>query len=90
MRTYLARWPDGTISILMADTLVELYDRLDEEGQPEFAKVFYCPRGFHISASAKMDGIFVDAWKGKLKRIRWPEDIFEQVYSPETAAAKKN
>lgn len=48
MSTYLAEWPDGTISVLSAENIVDLFWRLDVEGNPFAAKVCKLPSRFHI------------------------------------------
>ena len=40
MNTFLVKWPNGTISILTADTNRHLYDLLDTEGDPDEALVY--------------------------------------------------
>jgi hypothetical protein len=37
MNTYLAKWPDGSVSLVDAETEVDLYRCLDTEGDPECA-----------------------------------------------------
>lgn len=33
-KTYMALWPDGTVSIVKAATPLDLFDALDEESNP--------------------------------------------------------
>ena len=40
MNTFLVKWPNGTVSILTADTNRHLYDLLDTEGDPDEALVY--------------------------------------------------
>jgi len=49
MKVYLCKWPNGTISILTANSKRELYLLLDYEGDPEQANVYKLPARFHIT-----------------------------------------
>jgi len=40
MNIFVAKWPNGTISIVSADTNRHLYDILDTEGNPEEASIY--------------------------------------------------
>lgn len=40
MNIFIAKWPNGTISIVSADTNRHLYDILDTEGSPEDASIY--------------------------------------------------
>jgi len=40
MKTYIAQWPDGTISIVSAEDRADLFWKLDSEGCPACAKIF--------------------------------------------------
>ena len=74
MKVYLCKWPNGTISILTANSKRELFLLLDYEGDPEQANVYKLPNGFHISTevinrkiSADMCGYFAEAKCRKVK-----------------------
>ena len=43
MKTYIAKWPNGTISILSAKNEDDLLLRLDSEASPSQAKIFRVP-----------------------------------------------
>ena len=43
MRMYYLRWPNGVHTIAVAPTVLELWDLLTEEGEPESALVFELP-----------------------------------------------
>ena len=40
MNIFIAKWPNGTVSIVSADTNRHLYDILDTEGNPEEATIY--------------------------------------------------
>ena len=40
MNIFIAKWPNGTVSIVSADTNRHLYDILDSEGNPEEATIY--------------------------------------------------
>jgi hypothetical protein len=74
MKVYLCKWPDGTISILTANSKRELFLLLDYEGDPEKANVYKLPSRFHISTevinrkiSSDMCGYFAEAKCRKVK-----------------------
>lgn len=83
MRTYLASWPNGTITVLTASNEVELFDTLDEEGDPEQAKVFILPTKFAVTTEIENNGITFDESQSlkELKQFHFSENIFEKVYS---------
>jgi hypothetical protein len=39
MKLYIAKWPNGTISILNASSKKDLFFKLDEEGDPNEAEI---------------------------------------------------
>ena len=43
MKIYIAKWPDGTISIVSAKNEDDLILRLDSEASPSSAKIFRVP-----------------------------------------------
>ena len=71
MKVYLCKWPNGTISVLTANSKRELYLLLDGEGDPEQANIYKLPSRFYIATevikrkiSADMGGDFEQAdWK---------------------------
>jgi hypothetical protein len=51
MKTYIAKWPNGTISILQAKNMMELFWELDNEGDPTMTQVFKVNKPFHITTN---------------------------------------
>lgn len=53
MKIYIAKWPNGTISIVKASSKTDLFWKLDREGDPGSAEVFILPAekngAMHIS-----------------------------------------
>ncbi len=60
MNNYLAKWPNGTITILSANSISDLYYHLDEEGDPDAADVYKLPRKFHLITCIKKRKIHSD------------------------------
>ena len=62
---FLVKWPNGTISILTADTNRHLYDILDTEGEPDKALVYEVVPDeyghFHITTDIVKSKIKVDS-----------------------------
>lgn len=60
MEVYIAKWPNGTATILTASSKKDLYFKLDEEGDPEEAdvkQVEFLNGEIHITANfEKKDG----------------------------------
>ena len=90
MNMFLVKWPNGTISILTADTNRHLYDLLDLEGDPDEALVYEVVPDedghFHITTDIVKGKIKVDSNSEvncKLKRkskifddLEWVVEIF--------------
>jgi hypothetical protein len=56
MNIYIAKWPDGTISILSANNKDDLILRLDSEASPSYAKLYKVPMtegNLHITTHLK-------------------------------------
>jgi hypothetical protein len=70
MKVYLCKWPNGTISVLTANSKRELYLLLDGEGDPEQANVYKLPSGFHISTEVINRKISVDMC-GSFEEAKW-------------------
>jgi hypothetical protein len=54
MKTYIAQWPDGTLTIVDAENKSDLILKLDSEADPILAKIFEIPhgeRGLHITTN---------------------------------------
>ena len=62
MKTYLAKWPNGTISIVSARLHNDLYLQLDKEADPEKADVYEVPKPFHITTDVKNGKIYTDSF----------------------------
>jgi hypothetical protein len=81
MKTYIAQWENGTISILTAEDKTELFWKLDSEGDPIGAKIFVVPTdeegNFHITTDIikKKDEPVIyfgsGEYGGEIKRARW-------------------
>jgi hypothetical protein len=81
MRVYLAEWPIGTISILTAENEIDLFDKLDAEGDPNETRIFLMPTQFHLETDIKKNRIDVCEFDGKeLKEFHFSNDIFQRVY----------
>lgn len=81
MRVYLAEWPNGTISVLTADNEVDLFNKLDAEGDPNEAMIFLMPTQFHLETNVKGKRIEVCEFDDKdPKEFRFSNDIFERAY----------
>ena len=54
MKTWIAKWPDGTISIVRAKNKEEAFWIFDREGSPSYADIYQITsERFHIMASAE-------------------------------------
>ena len=82
MRTYIAYWPNKTITVLTASDEVELFDTLDEEGDPEQAEIFILPTKFAVTTSIVDGAIEAGETQSEkdLKMFKFNGDIFERVY----------
>jgi len=82
MKTYLAHWDDGSISIVTAKHERELFLILDTESSPDNAKIYEIPtKEFcHISTYVKSfkngnTQIKIHSHEYKLKRFKMNQDI---------------
>jgi hypothetical protein len=85
MKTYIAQWENGTISILTAEDKTDLFWKLDSEGDPVHAKIFEVPLdeedNFHITTNItkKKNDYVIECGSGEygeeMKRVRWPKDM---------------
>lgn len=58
MKTWIAKWPDGTISIVRAKNKAEAFWIFDEEGSPTHAEIFQITtESFHIMTDVEQDKI---------------------------------
>jgi hypothetical protein len=70
MKTFIAEWPNGTISILTANSVMDALERLEREGDVgELGKLYQCPTDFHISTDLEMNGNEVKIELGDVKEI---------------------
>ena len=74
MKAYIAKWPNGTISILKANSIYDLFWRLDEEGDPCSAKVYLLNSDFHIQTTVVNNSIIVDCDDYSKKQIKFDID----------------
>jgi hypothetical protein len=85
MKTYIAQWPDNSLSILKADNEWDVFDRLDGEADPFAAKVYELKDDFHFG---------VEIQKNKLKINRCADgespSVFKKVKFTEKTFAKVN
>ena len=71
MKTYIAKWENGTISIVTAHSKNELLLKLDSEGDVRGAKLFEVPPsedgGFHIATSLEKndDDVAINFYAGE-------------------------
>jgi hypothetical protein len=87
MKTYIAKWQNGSVSVLTAEDKVELFDKLDTEGDPfscELLEVGSKTGQFHLSFEIANQGgetfIGIDEPEvgSGLKKIKLPKDVFEK------------
>ena len=87
MKTYIAKWPDGSVSILNAIDKVHLFSKLDAEGDPYCCQIFEIKsesEDFHFSFEIATQGeeSFIDVepieTDATLKRTKLPKDAFEK------------
>jgi len=83
MNTFLVKWPDGTISILTADTNRHLYDLLDTEGNPDKALVYEVVPDedghFHITTDIVKGKIKVDSNSEVNCKLKHQSKIFDDL-----------
>ncbi len=77
MNTYLASWPDGSISVIQADGEINLFLSLDEEGPPLEAKICILPKRFHLKTY--LNNEMVEAWVDDydMEEFQFDENIVE-------------
>jgi len=82
MKTYLAKWPDGTISVLQAKNMIDLFWNLDAESNPEEAQLFELPKRFHLATCLIKNKIEVYCEdECNLKEVFFPETIINDAYA---------
>lgn len=83
MNAFLVKWPDGTISILTADTNRHLYDLLDTEGNPDKALVYEVVPDedghFHITTDIVKGKIKVDSNSEVNCKLKHQSKIFDDL-----------
>ena len=84
MKTYIAKWPNGTISILTAENQVDLFWQLDSEGNPSCAEIFQVTKNeyedFHIATNLekKKNKYVISFYSNQdndFKKTKWKKDI---------------
>ena len=88
-RTYLAKWENGTISILTASNNLELFDKLDVEGDPNGLLIYRLPEDFHLGTDIekKDEKTFISCDQQfehdetKMKRHKFPENMTARYYA---------
>jgi len=85
MKTYLAKWPNGTISILQATNMIDLFWDLDAEANPLEAKIFELPKRFHLATCIVNNEIQVDEMycedEYNLKEVFFKPNIISAAYA---------
>jgi uncharacterized alpha/beta hydrolase family protein len=79
MKTYIAQWENGTISVLTAKNKTDLFWKLDSEGDPISAKIFVVPTdeegNIHITTNIikkkNEPVIYFGSYCEEIKRARW-------------------
>jgi hypothetical protein len=98
MKTYIAKWPDGSVSILNAIDKDHLYIKLDAEGDPYCCELYEIKsesEDFHFSFEIAKQGeeMFVDIepveTAATLKKTKLPKDSFEKHLSLLTGKSLK-
>jgi len=81
--TYIAKWPDKSITVLNAENEIDLFWWLDHEDNPLSAEVYILPKKFVLTTKVYNNEIeFFEIFKDmKLKRFNFSEDIIEKVYN---------
>ena len=88
-KTYLAKWQNGTISILTARNNLELFDKLDVEGDPNGVLIYRLPEDFHLGTDIqkKNEKTFISCDQQfehdetKMKRHKFPENMTARFYA---------
>jgi hypothetical protein len=85
MKTYLAKWPNGTISVLQANSMIDLFWNLDAESNPLEAKLFELPKRFHLATCIVKNKIEVDEIhyedRYNLKEVSFKDNILRAAYA---------
>lgn len=82
-KNYLINWPNGTISIITADTPDELFWRMDEEGDPTFpdVEIYILSEHFHIGTQLIDGKIQFSSYEDEdLKRYRFPKNFADTAF----------
>jgi len=102
-KLFLAKWIDGSISLIAARDVIELFDKLDMEADPSGCTIFqvmnYNNNNFHFKFNIANQGkeTFIDADVEedysqcmKLKKITLPKDAFEKYLARITGRTLKD
>lgn len=83
MNIFVAKWPNGTVSIVSADTNRHLYDVLDTEGSPEDASIYKVMSDedghFHLTTDIVKNKIKVDINIDSNCKLKLRKNIFTDV-----------
>ena len=77
MKTYLVYWPNKTITVTSAEDEVDLFNILDDEGNPEQTEIFILPKIFSVTTHIQDGGIVAveNLSNRDLKRFKFSDDI---------------
>jgi hypothetical protein len=87
MKTYIAKWPNGSVSILNAIDKIHLFDKLDREGNPFCCELFEVKsemEDFHFGLEVVRQGdeyfigIETPDEETQVKKTKLPKDAFEK------------
>ena len=81
MRVYLAKWPNGTISVATASDMPDLFQILDEEGNPFSAEVHLLPTHFHVTTTVSRNVIAVgtgESTRRRPKHVSFTQKHYEE------------
>ena len=89
MNIFIAKWPNGTVSIVSADTNRHLYDILDSEGNPEEATIYELEPDddghFHLTTDIVKNKIKVNTYFETDGKLKLRKNIFKDLeFSVET------
>ena len=83
MNIFIAKWPNGTISIASADTVRQLFDMLDMEGAPEAATIYKMQPDeyghFHLTTDVVKNKIKIDTNTESNCKLKLRKNIFTDV-----------
>lgn len=73
MKTIVAKWPDETFSVLRVPADADVFEELDQEGDPYEAEVYVLSSGtVHMGWQRDGDALVPQMYAGKCERITFP------------------